>query len=583
MRKSLLALFIAFTFLLTACSSQPAVQEKTSEQLLCESSDKSFTKFSKSYPKTPNFKLISNIPMSLESVNPKVLSEELKNLSTESRRLDETINSRLATANNQDLKVKLTQVADQSRYVANLIDQSKIYVSISSANYQTGISFTQEELDRFLSDLGQGIDTLSSYFKQTVEVCNKKSINAKLEVPNNTTVAKKPSLPLANVSTSEINNCLLPDKTTGKTSMPGTIFVGFPATPGFIPLAGEPKVLLLPVDWSDVPGELSYIAEGKKQAELFSDYYSSVSNQKLNFKWQFVENWVRLPGTSEDFRIKGPFPHPKLIQAAVAAADPYVDFSNVSGVYLLLPNQQKVMYEGTQDHYLPGKPPIAISNEGEILSYVASGELFSASKHRTIWSHWVHESAHFLNMPDLYDHAGQWEGKELIIPIGPFSGFDMMSSQDGPSRTINSWSRFIMGWLDSSQIYCQSFEKFTSASFDLSPIDANKAETKAVIIRLSDSEALVVESRRPTKFDLPTKQSRKGVIVFSVDTTLGHGEGYLRLIAPEGRRVVDPGRSAGDTPQFDAVLYAEDSISYKGITVYVEKLGTKDRVSIIKQ
>lgn len=583
MRKPFLALFIAISFLVSSCSSQPPVQEKTTEQLLCESSNKSFTKFSKSYPINPNFKFISNIPISLESVNAELLSAELRNLITESRRLDASINSRMLSTKNQELKAELAKVANHTRYLANLIEQSKIFIRISSPDYKQGSSFTQGELDQFLVELGQGVGALSGYFKQTVELCNDKAINAKLEVPNNSPVAKKPSLPLANISSSDITSCLLPDRTTGKTSMPGTIFVGFPATPGFIPLAGEPKVLLLPVDWSDLPGEVSYIAEGKKQAKLFSDYYSGVSSNQLNFKWQFVENWVRLPGSSEDYRIQGPFPHPKLIQDAVSAADPNVDFSNISGVYLLLPKQQKVMHEGTQDHYLPGKPPIAISNEGEILSYVASGERFSVSRERTIWSHWVHESAHFLNMPDLYDHAGQWEGKQLVIPIGPFSGFDMMSTQDGPSRTMNSWSRFIMGWLDQSQIFCQSFEAFSSASFELSSIDASDTATKSVIIRISESEALVVESRRPTKFDLPTKQSRKGVIVFSVDTSLGHGEGYLKLIAPDGRLVVDPGSEAGETLQYDAVLYEDDSISYKGITVYVDSVGKKDKVSIIKQ
>lgn len=400
--------------------------------------------------------------------------------------------------------------------------------------------------------------------------------------PVKTSQAEETSIPGAAKVNSDIGACQLPDRTTGVTSMPGTIFVGFPATPGFIMPAGKAKVLLLPVDWSDLPGDTNYLKEGKGQAKLFSDYYLSVSNQQLEFEWNFVDSWVRLPGVSEDYRVQGPFPHPMLIKNAIAAADPNVDFSGVSGVYLLLPKNQQVMREGTQDHYLPGEEPIAISDEGEILSYVASGNIFSESKHRTIWSHWVHETAHFLNMPDLYDFEGQWEGKILDIPVGPFSGFDMMSNQDGPSRTINSWSRFIMGWLSPEEIYCQTIESIEDSSYELTHLDDSKSGIKSVMIRISETQALVVESRRPTKYDLQTNQSREGIVVYTVDTTLGHGQGYLRLIAPEGRELVNPGFRSVDL-QYDAVLYESDEVVFNGLTIRVHKLGDKDTIVISKE
>jgi hypothetical protein len=184
-------------------------------------------------------------------------------------------------------------------------------------------------------------------------------------------------------------------------------------------------------------------------------------------------------------------------------------------------------------------------------------------------------------MPDLYDHAAQHEGKQLEIPIGPFSGYDMMSSQDGPSRTINSWSRFIMGWLDPQEIYCQNFDDFESSTFDLNPIDNEINGHKAVFIKLSETSALVIESRRHTDYDVETYKSRDGVIVFTVDTTLGHGQGYLALQVPEGRSLVAAG-TYGYERQLDAVLYEGDSVTYQGITVFVDEIGEKDRVSIIK-
>lgn len=462
---------------------------------------------------------------------------------------------------------------------SNQLLQNLSAASTSFAKINHDDSDAQAVLTKEFHQINFSITSLYRNLESLLEVCASEEVKA--SQVQNEPFSYKASFPVAPSTKSDIGKCLLPDRTSGQTSMPGTIFVGFPATPGFIPLTGESTVLLLPVDWQDVQGDPDYINRGKEQAGLFSQYYRDVSNQKLNFTWRFTENWVRLPGTSEDYRVEGPFPHPKLIQDAVAAADPTVDFSNVSAVFLLLPEKQEVMYEGTQDHYLPGKPPITISTEGEILGYVASGKYFDEPGPRNLWSHWVHELAHFLNMPDLYDHAAQHEGKSIDIPIGPFSGFDMMSSQDGPSRTINSWSRFIMGWLDPQEIYCQNLDDFESSTFELNPIDNEINGHKAVFIRLSETTALVIESRRHTDYDVETYQSRDGVIVFTVDTTLGHGQGYLALQAPEGRSLVAAG-TYGYERQLDAVLYEGDSVTYQGITVFVDEIGEKDRVSIIK-
>jgi hypothetical protein len=256
---------------------------------------------------------------------------------------------------------------------SNALRDSLIEVSASSNKLLQNLSVTSNSFETINHDDPDAPESLKKDFHQInfsitslfrdleslVEVCLGEEVNASLAQKAELSYAA--SFPAAPSAMSDIGKCLLPDRTSGQTSWPGTIFVGYPATPGFIPLTGESTVLLLPVDWQDVPGDPNYINKGKEQAGIFSQFYRDVSNQKLNFTWRFTENWVRLPGTSEDYRVEGPFPHPKLIQDAVAAADATVDFSNVSAVFLLLPENQEVMNEGTQDHYLPGKAPIATS------------------------------------------------------------------------------------------------------------------------------------------------------------------------------------------------------------------------------
>lgn len=559
---------------------QPISTENLSpEQKACSIVQEVSNNFKEEIPFSPGITDSSGSPTEIGvGVDVFALQSQIKNLRDFVKYIPTWLKKEIEINKETQLGIAIEEISMHSNKLQEYIQTSEQIRKV----LKDGDLGSQESFNSAFSTLDTFKFYLTDSFQQATNLClSDEKLSKNLDAESS---FSKETLPGPPKVSSDINLCKLPDLTTGKTSIPGTIFVGFPATPGDIPLTGNPKVLLLPVDWADVPGEQQYVQKGKQQAQLFSDYYSHVSSNKLNFKWKYHEEWVRLPGNSEEYKLDGPFPHPKLIQAAVLAADSKVDFSGIAGVYLLLPENQTVMHEGSQDSLLPGEQtPIAVSNEGEILSYVASGKLFDEVGHRTIWSHWVHETAHFLNMPDLYDHIAQHEKKALKIPIGPFSGYDMMSSQDGPSRTINSWSRFIMGWMDENEIYCQNLSGFESASFTLTPIDNNAKGLKSVIIRVSDSKAIVIESRRPTKYDLETKNSREGVVVFEVDTTLGHGEGYLKLVAPENRSLVDPVKGAGVDKQLDAVLYKSNFVTVEGVTVYVEKIGKKDKVSVIKE
>ncbi|GBL21328.1 hypothetical protein EMGBS4_13880, partial [Acidimicrobiaceae bacterium] len=57
------------------------------------------------------------------------------------------------------------------------------------------------------------------------------------------------------------------------------------------------------------------------------------------------------------------------------------------------------------------------------------------------------------------------------MPIVRFSGFDMLSSQDGPSRTPQQLAALIIGWLPAESLYCQNYANLTKTTIMLNPID----------------------------------------------------------------------------------------------------------------
>jgi hypothetical protein len=166
------------------------------------------------------------------------------------------------------------------------------------------------------------------------------------------------------------------------------------------------------------------------------------------------------------------------------------------------------------------------------------------------------------------------------VPGGPFSGFDLMSNQDGPSRTLSTWLRFLQGWLRDEQVWCAPAGPL-AARVVLVPVDSALPGTKAAMLPIGETTMVVVESRRPNpRFDCGSP-NRSGAIVYMVDSTLGTGEGQLQLVAPSGRGLVSPTSCA--TPwQLDAVMVPGDTVVAGGVTVRVEASGAYDVVTITR-
>ena len=92
-----------------------------------------------------------------------------------------------------------------------------------------------------------------------------------------------------------------------------------------------------------------------------------------------------------------------------------------------------------------------------------------------------------------------------------------------PSKEITSWSRWIAGWLDDSQVQC--LEKQDSATLFIEPIEIASTQPKSILIRTSPNSVLVAESRRNLGYDV----SGTSVLIYTVDTSNSHGFGPYKF------------------------------------------------------
>jgi hypothetical protein len=161
----------------------------------------------------------------------------------------------------------------------------------------------------------------------------------------------------------------------------------------------------------------------------------------------------------------------------------------------------------------------------------------------------------------------------------------MSGSQDGPSRELSGWLRFYAGWLNEERIYCQGVTKLQNTEITLVPLSSSDSGVKVAIIPINESKAVVIESRRVTKFDCTTPTPRNGVLVYIFDAKLGHGEPFLIPIAPTERSLERDSCGSQNNrtePTRDFLLHEGEKLTVEGITIEVLIHGNYDRIKVTR-
>ena len=150
-----------------------------------------------------------------------------------------------------------------------------------------------------------------------------------------------------------------------------------------------------------------------------------------------------------------------------------------------------------------------------------------------------------------------------------------MDNQNAGTQTISGWLKWVQGWLDDNQVTCTEVSSVEGETFLINESNQIGAEAELLVVRLSDTKALVVESRRwDERFDFPVQNSIDGVIVYTVDAELGHSEGPLKLLSPRDKsQYLSQDNVWPDWRVLDVVLFEGDSVEFDGVQISVEHSG----------
>jgi len=368
--------------------------------------------------------------------------------------------------------------------------------------------------------------------------------------------------------------------------------VGFPMTQGEIPYLGKVKVAVIPVDFPDATGVGSPRDKVDPLLAKMNQWAAQFSNGKMTFDFQTSDSWIRSPKPSAELA----FPKAQIgvndpttaqqneySQAFINASGDKFNFTGVSAIIYYFPaTVQGIEYDFGQRNQLMQTKQGAINVMywgGGRYHYSDVGRVNGATKQSLFWAFWIHEILHSQGFPL---HA-------------PGNGFttSLATDQYGESGAIDSWSTFKAGWLNDDQVVCADKSTLKDSLVQLTPLDKNGLGIKSAIIKLSNHEVLIVESRKPIDWSSSWPKDASGLMVYKVDTTkdndrtgessgdTGNEERYSKwgyYLTPDGAKL-----DTNQSRDFKNYLVKEGrTVTYSNVRITLVKSGETDIVQIQK-
>jgi M6 family metalloprotease-like protein len=335
-----------------------------------------------------------------------------------------------------------------------------------------------------------------------------KGVNAASEKPQSKPIPAKTLISLTESSKfSQVETCRL------KTTLAETNHVGFPRSVSKIPTVGTHKAIAIFVEFNDLPSQKLAMDEWKNtQIPTFEKFVNEMSYGKLSYKVDMYEKFIKINksvlsynlDTAHDAPMKSNADAYGLVMDAFKAADPFVDFSQYEFINIVTAVTDKIGFEG------------AISLAGKILD----GKTFNEASFGSI-RQYVNDSTQKIWLLHEVGHMMGLMHPANVNPKANPYGYPIWDAMiDGGTKQADflSWHRFILGWLDDSQIKCIDTSKPEEYVVKISSLSSNNSQTKMLTIKISETKSLVVESRRSNSLaSLDSKY--EGILVYTVDQT----------------------------------------------------------------
>jgi len=274
------------------------------------------------------------------------------------------------------------------------------------------------------------------------------------------------------------------------------------------------------VDFPDAPGSEADLRTLRNEVAVVSEWYEWFSHGAVRYELRIADRWVRAPLDSRNYYWKNPtkpgtqlLPDEEIAATYRNLASSVVDVSGAAVVWAVIPRSVTAIDEGFASR---GHPSVFSTGSD---TYRGGWPMWQTIVHETLHSH------------GLLGHSPKHSGLGIMWFTGT----------DGP--TLNSWDAMTLGWMRPDWLYCASVGTLAPATVALAPLEGDVPGTRAVIVRLSETEALVIESHRRSRWSPRWPSGAAGVSIMRVDTRVdtvfGLGSATSRYLVPVGDHSLD--------------------------------------------
>lgn len=391
--------------------------------------------------------------------------------------------------------------------------------------------------------------------------------------------------------------CRLPEQITNKIdNWTAPLSIAYPAKKSTLNPTGSNTYLFFPIDFVDAVGTGSPEKILQPEVQKINEWFRWYSNGKVSMKIDYPKNWVRSSYRASDlitFRDPGNPGNPKdklsdarLIEALLSDVEKLYDLSKYQGVYFIPSMSAKSLQHGVFLNNTFRTSKGTFTGGG----YVYANTAFE--REEFIWAFIMHD---FLHSFGLALHAPDQQ-----LPFG------VQSSPLG-GLGLNEWDSMTLDWTLPEDVYCVSKENLKPADVTLVPIEREQEGVQSIMIKLSASRVLVIESHRRDKWGTKFVPGFYGVTTFLVDTSIQNDPSkpdsektrfanYLLNSATNHGKLVNrrpweeidkngvrtTGWVTEPTWDLNYVLYQGESFTTNGIKIALVKSGDNDTVRITK-
>lgn len=347
--------------------------------------------------------------------------------------------------------------------------------------------------------------------------------------------------------------------------------LGFPVeTKRDFPTNPRPLVLGILIDFSEGKASSPTREFSRFEVKKVENFFKVNSGSRSNLKIDVHPTVVRYPAKSSI--MSDPENHPAVFENAIDSLRSQADLRKYSG-YVFASSQTGPRLGGG---YVSWVNEGVVGGEDRRSPIVWMGGINRFSDSVAPWKILAHEVGHMYGLPDLYLTQGDNAAGKTVGP------FDIMDAVRGTSNSLNFMNRWMLGWIDDSQVDCRIADKRAFRT-TISPVNTSKRGKVGVIVPLSENTAILIEARVRSALDNLTR-SQEGILVYYLDSSIPGGQGPLKLIPSKNRLTQRPGRIDDEIRFQNGALRVNETVSYAGVSVkFTKRSGTRFTIAISKR